>query len=180
MLVVLGFSLGSVFLWAQNGKKGAGAMDTLVVESTAFASFKPIPAEHTCDGADVSPPLSWRGVPSAAKSQVILCDDPDAPGRIWVHWILYNLLPGRDSLLSNIPKTDTIVGGGTQGKNDFKRIGWNGPCPPGGTHRYFFKVYALDYMLNLPAGKTKQEVEKAMKGHILAQGELVGTYARKR
>lgn len=155
-------------------------MNDIAVVSPAFKHMQPIPSDYTCDGADISPPLSWRNVPAAAKSVAIIVDDPDAPSGTWVHWVVYDLRPGRDSLERDIPKKDTIAGNGTQGTNDFKRIGYNGPCPPGGTHRYFFKVYALDTVLNLPAGKTKQEVEKAMKGHILAKGELVGTYTKKK
>jgi Raf kinase inhibitor-like YbhB/YbcL family protein len=165
---------------AETAEKEAKPMSSITVESRAFAHRQPIPAVHTCDGADISPPLSWSRGPDAAKSLVIICDDPDAPAGTWVHWVMYDIPPGRDSLEQNIPRNDTIPGLGTQGKNDFKRVGYNGPCPPGGTHRYFFKVYALDILLNLPAGKTKPEVEKAMIGHILAQGELVGTYARKK
>jgi hypothetical protein len=142
--------------------------------------MQPIPSQYTCDGADLSPPLSWNGVPSAAKSLSLIADDPDAPAGTWVHWVVYDLPPAIDSLPENVPKTDTLAGGGKQGKNDFKRTGWGGPCPPGGTHRYFFKLYALDMMLNFPAGKTKSEIEKAMTGHVLAKGELAGTYKRKR
>ena len=155
-------------------------MDSLTITSKAFNHMQPILPQYTCDGADVSPPLSWSALPPAAKSITLICDDPDAPAKTWVHWVVYDLPPTVDSLPESVPKTDTIPGGGKQGKTDFNRIGWNGPCPPGGTHRYFFKLYALDTMLNLPAGKTKSEIEKAMKGHILAQGELMGTYTRKR
>ena len=155
-------------------------MDTIKIKSAAFKHMQPIPPQYTCDGADISPPLSWSNVPPAAKSIALVADDPDAPAGTWVHWVAYGLPPAVDSLPENIPKIDTLSGGGIQGRNDFHRMGWNGPCPPGGTHRYFFKVYALDTMLNLPAGKTKQEIEKAMKGHILAKGELAGTYTRKR
>ncbi|MGA2507014.1 MAG: YbhB/YbcL family Raf kinase inhibitor-like protein [Chitinispirillaceae bacterium] len=154
-------------------------MNSIKVESQAFKHMQPIPAQYTCDGADISPPLSWSNVPAATKSIALIADDPDAPAGTWVHWVVYGLPPAADSLPENIPKSDTLSGGGIQGKNDFRRIGWNGPCPPGGTHRYFFKIYALDTMLNLPAGKTKAEIEKAMKGHVLAKGELAGTYKRK-
>jgi Raf kinase inhibitor-like YbhB/YbcL family protein len=173
--------LVSACLQAENAKKETKSMNGITVESRAFSPMQPIPSDYTCDGADISPPLSWSNVPAAAKSIVIICDDPDAPAGTWVHWVVYDLPPAdRDSLERNIPKSDTIAGVGTQGTNDFKRIGYNGPCPPGGTHRYFFKVYALDALLNLPAKKTKQEVEKVMKGHILAKGELIGTYTRKK
>jgi len=152
----------------------------LDVSSPSFSHMKPIPAEFTCDGADISPAIRWSGAPRSAKSIVVMCDDPDAPAGTWVHWIVYDIPVSVDSLAENIPTTGTISCGAKQGLNDFRRIGYGGPCPPGGTHRYFFKVYALDTMLNLPAGKTKKDVEKAMTGHVLAHGELVGVYSRKR
>jgi Raf kinase inhibitor-like YbhB/YbcL family protein len=179
LLIAVGIMGGSVCAKNENTKKGAKKMTTITVTSQAFKHMQPIPQQYTCDGADISPPLSWSGVPPAAKSIALICDDPDAPAGTWVHWVVYDLPPATDSLLENVPKTDTLAGGGKQGKTDFNRVGWNGPCPPGGTHRYFLKIYALDIMLNLPAGKTKPTVEKAMKGHILAQGELVGTYTRR-
>jgi Raf kinase inhibitor-like YbhB/YbcL family protein len=181
-LFLISIGILSVCVCAKDAdvKKGATKMDSLTITSTAFKHMQPIPPQYTCDGADRSPPLSWSALPPAAKSIALICDDPDAPAGTWVHWVVYDLPPTADSLQENIPKIDTVPGGGKQGKNDFHRIGWNGPCPPGGTHRYFFKMYALDTMLNLPAGKTKSEIEKAMKGHILAQGQLMGTYARKR
>jgi hypothetical protein len=160
-------------------KKGVPRMDTITIDCPAFNNKEPIPAKYSCDGADVSPPLSWSNVPAGAKSIALIVDDPDAPRGTWVHWVVYDLLPSRDRVEENIPKTDTIPGGGKQGRTDFKRVGYNGPCPPSGTHRYFFKIFALDTILNLPAGKTKQDIEKAMKGHILAQGELVGTYTKR-
>ena len=173
-------SIGTAAQKEKPADKGAGKMDTITVESSAFGNMQPIPRQYTCDGADISPPLSWRGVPPAAKSIVCIADDPDAPAGTWVHWVVYDLPASDTVLIENIPKADTAPGGGKQGTNDFRRIGWGGPCPPGGTHRYFFKLYALDTMLNLPAGKTKKDVEKAMAGHILAKGELIGTYTRKR
>jgi Raf kinase inhibitor-like YbhB/YbcL family protein len=159
-------------------KKGAKTMDTIQIESRAFKHMQPVPARYTCDGADISPPLSWSKLPAAAKSIVLICDDPDAPAGTWVHWVVYDLLPTIDSLPENVPKIDSLPMSGKQGKTDFNRVGWNGPCPPGGTHRYFFKIYGLDTMLNLPSGKTKHEIEKTMKGHVVVQGELVGTYSR--
>jgi hypothetical protein len=111
---------------------------------------------------------------------VLISDDPDAPVGTWVHWVCYDIPPTVDSLAQNMPKADTLSCGGKQGMTDFRRIGYGGPCPPSGTHRYFFKVYALDILLNLPAGKTKKEIETAMKGHILGQGELMGVYSRKK
>jgi Raf kinase inhibitor-like YbhB/YbcL family protein len=155
-------------------------MNAMTVTSTAFSHQKPIPARFTCDGDDISPPLAWKGVPDTAKSLVLICDDPDAPVGTWVHWVVYNLPPATDSLPEHIMKTDTLANGAKQGITDFKRVGYGGPCPPSGTHRYFFKLYALDTMIALPAGRSKKEIERAMQGHVLAYGELVGTYSRKR
>jgi Raf kinase inhibitor-like YbhB/YbcL family protein len=176
---LISVSLAAAPMTDAQAKKGVNRMDTIKLESGAFRDREPIPAKFTCDGADVSPQLAWSDVPAAAKSLALIADDPDAPMGTWVHWVVYDLPPSRDTLEENIPKTDTVPGGGKQGRSDFKRVGYYGPCPPSGTHRYFFKLYALDKMLDLPVGKTKQEVEKAMKGHVVAQGELVGTYTKK-
>jgi hypothetical protein len=157
-----------------------GVPMSIAVTSPAFASMAPIPQKYTCDGADISPPLQWAGIPPQAKSIVCISDDPDAPMGTWVHWVVYDIPPTIDSLGEDQPKTDTLACGARQGKTDFGKIGYGGPCPPGGTHRYFFKIYALDAMLNLASGKTKHDIEKAMKGHILSQGELIGAYSRKR
>lgn len=129
-------------------------------------------------GPDISPPLAWSNVPEATKSLVVIVDDPDAPGKTWVHWVAYDIPSHIDSIAAAMPRNETLNVGGTQGRNDFEKNGYGGPCPPNGTHRYFFKVYALDKELNFPAGKTKPKVEKAMDGHILAYGELMGTYRR--
>lgn len=147
--------------------------------STAFAQDESIPVKHTCDGANVSPPLRWSGLPAEAKSLALISDDPDAPARTWVHWVLYNIPSSRTELPEGIEATQTVVGGAMQGTNDFNKIGYGGPCPPrGDPHRYFFKLYAVDTELSLGAGATKQEVLDAIEGHILAQAELMGTYKR--
>jgi Raf kinase inhibitor-like YbhB/YbcL family protein len=119
-------------------------------------------------------------MPEKTKSIVLISDDPDAPMGTWVHWVCYDIPPSVEGLDENIAKADTLPRGGKQGITDFRSIGYGGPCPPGGTHRYFFKVYALDATLDLPAGKTKKDIEKAMEGHVLDSGELVGVYSRKR
>ncbi len=148
--------------------------------SSAFADGAPIPAVHTCDGEDTSPPLAWSGVPEAAKSLALICDDPDAPAGTWVHWVLYDLPPTVTELLEGVPTTETLSSGAKQGTNDFGRLGHGGPCPPrGASHRYFFKLCALDAELSLDPGATKRDVERAMEGHILAQGQLMGTYQRR-
>jgi Raf kinase inhibitor-like YbhB/YbcL family protein len=146
--------------------------------STAFKEGQPIPRQHTCDGVNVSPALEWSGAPAAAKTFALICDDPDAPSGTWVHWVLYNLPADRIGLVENVPATEKVPGDGLQGTNDFEKIGYGGPCPPSGTHHYFFKLYALDAELPLKAGATKAEVLKAMEGHIVGQTQLMGTYKR--
>lgn len=173
------FFLGIYICFTFCHGKGDKTMN-IKVESAAFNSMGAIPVKYSCDGEDVSPPLRWGDVPEGTKSIAIISDDPDAPVGTWVHWVCYDIPPDVDSIAENIPKAETLSCGGKQGITDFRRIGYGGPCPPGGTHRYFFKVYALDVVLGLPAGKSKKEIETAMKGHILAQGELVGKYSRKR
>lgn len=161
------------------GVSGAQSPSPLAVTSAAFSPGEPIPRTHTCDGEDVSPPLAWSGVPAGAKSLALICDDPDAPAGTWVHWVLYDLPPESKTLAGGVPRQENLKNGAKQGKNDFRKTGYNGPCPPGGTHRYFFKLYALDVALNLPAGLTKTELLKAMEGHVLGEGRLMGTYNRK-
>jgi Raf kinase inhibitor-like YbhB/YbcL family protein len=146
--------------------------------STAFKEGEAIPRQYTCDGVNISPPLEWSGVPKTAKAIAIIADDPDAPAGTWVHWVLYNLPAENIGLVENVPAGDNLKAGGFQGKTDFGNVGYGGPCPPSGTHRYFFKIYALDSVLDLKAGATKAEVEKAMEGHIVSQGQLMGTYRR--
>ncbi|PYS23349.1 MAG: YbhB/YbcL family Raf kinase inhibitor-like protein [Acidobacteria bacterium] len=146
--------------------------------SAAFKEGQPIPRQYTCDGVNVSPPLEWTGVPKTAKTVAIVADDPDAPAGTWVHWVVYDLPAENIGVVENLPATESLKAGGFQGKNDFGKIGYGGPCPPSGTHRYFFKVYALDAEVSLNAGATKADLEKAMQGHIVGQGELMGTYQR--
>jgi hypothetical protein len=160
-------------------QQNSSSTGTMKLESTAFSHNDLIPSQYTCDGEDISPPLSWNDPPAASKSLVLICDDPDAPMKTWVHWVAYNLPPETRSLPENLPVGNSLAKGGLQGKNDFGKISYGGPCPPRGTHRYFFKLYALDRMLDLKPGATKAQVEAAMKGHILAQAELIGRYSRK-
>ncbi|HIK14580.1 MAG TPA: YbhB/YbcL family Raf kinase inhibitor-like protein [Leptolyngbyaceae cyanobacterium M33_DOE_097] len=150
------------------------------LESSAFQANQAIPARHTCDGADCSPHLSWDALPPETQSLVLICDDPDAPGKTWVHWVLYNLPPTLRELTEGLPPQPTLPNGGVHGKNDFRKLGYGGPCPPHGSHRYFFKLYALDTVLNLKSGASKAQVEKAMQGHVLADAKLMGRYARPR
>jgi Raf kinase inhibitor-like YbhB/YbcL family protein len=148
------------------------------IMSSAFEQDGMIPSKYTCDGADISPPLQWDAVPEDTKSIALINDDPDAPMGTWVHWVLYNLPADTRELAEDIPPEETLPNGAKQGITDFGRIGYGGPCPPGGTHRYFFRIYALDTQLALEAGASKSQLLKAMEGHILAQGELMGKYKR--
>lgn len=149
------------------------------LKSSAFPPGGVIPAKYTCDGSDSSPPVSWADVPAGTQSLALIADDPDAPGGTWVHWVAWNIPPNTSVLQEDVPKRDSLSNGMQQGTTDFRSIGYGGPCPPSGTHRYFFKLYALKTTLNLPPSTTKKELEKAMQGHILKQAELMGKYARK-
>lgn len=151
----------------------------LHVRSSEFEEGQPIPALYTRDGADVSPPLSWSDAPPDTVTFAVLCEDPDAPRGLWVHWVLYNISGDLFGLKEGLPPSPSLPGGARQGKNDFGRFGYGGPSPPPGKpHRYFFKVYALDEVLSLPEGATRVGLLEAMKGHVLAEGQLMGTYQR--
>ena len=149
--------------------------------SPAFTHGAVIPVEHTCDGANLSPSLSWSDVPVERRSLALVCDDPDAPRGTWVHWVLYNL-PGESVELSTgIPTLPELPSGARQGRNESGEIGYGGPCPPPGKpHRYYFRLYALDIMLTLPHGVSRRELDEAMSDHVLAQGTLMGTYQRRK
>lgn len=138
-----------------------------------------IPAKYTCDGDDVSPPLEWTGIPQGTKSLALICDDPDAPVGTWVHWVIWNIPATLNGLAEDVPPDPQLPDGSRQGISDFRRPGYGGPCPPSGVHRYYFKVYALDAMLELPSGTRKADLLKAMNGHILAEGQLMGKYRRR-
>ena len=157
-----------------------GEVMELTLRSSAFREGGMIPAKYTCDGDDIYPPLEWDTPPPGTKSMALISDDPDAPGGTWVHWVLFNLPASVRDLKENVPDTDTLPNGARQGNNDFPNIGYGGPCPPGGTHRYYFKLYALDVLLDLKPGITKSQLEKAMEGHVLAKGQLMGKYTRNR
>jgi len=167
------------FLTSLGYLKGAPTMSPAAIQLTspAFSHGQPIPKKHTGEGADLSPALAWTGSPAAAKSFALLVDDPDAPVGDWVHWLLYNIPGPTTSLPEGIAAKDTAAG--TQGKNSWNTIGYRGPMPPPGKpHRYFFKLYALDADLSLPAGLTKKEFLQKITGHVLAEGQLMGTYRR--
>jgi len=150
-----------------------------VLTSSAFAHGASIPAKYTCDDEDLSPPLQWNDPPTGTRSFVLIMDDPDAPAGTWVHWVLYNLPADARALPEAIPPDDQFADGSRHGRNSWRRSGYGGPCPPGGTHRYFFKLYALDTVLTLEGSVTEKELLRAMEGHILAQAELMGTYKRR-
>ena len=148
----------------------------ITLTSSAFQEGAAIPARYTCEGADISPPLAWSGAPSGTKAFALINDDPDAPAGTWVHWVLFNVPGG----VTHLPE-GAELSGALQGRNDSRKNGYSGPCPPPGKpHRYFFKLYALDAPLPLKPGATKADVEKAMQGHVLAETQLMGTFARKR
>lgn len=151
---------------------------TLALASPAFAAGGEIPRKYTCDGEDISPPLEWGAPPAGTRGLALIMDDPDAPAGTWDHWLLYNLPADARGLPEGVSPDATRPDGGRHGKNSWGRLGYGGPCPPSGQHRYFFRLYALDIPLDLPAGANKAQLLAAMSGHILAQGELMGTYRR--
>jgi len=162
-------------------RKGLPRRERMQLTTTAFKSGTAIPKKFT--GEDVSPPLAWTGVPAGTQSFALIMEDPDAPPGTWVHWVLYDLPGTLRELKENTPKTETLKNGGTHGAcwgvDRFDRVGYYGPCPPPGKpHRYYFRIYALDTVLKWPPKKTAAELRQAMKGHILGEGELMGTYGR--
>ena len=153
--------------------------DAMRLTSSAFQNGADVPRKYTCDAEDISPLLRWEKVPAGTKAFVLIVDDPDAPGGVWVHWVIYDLPADTKELTEGTAKTEALANGAKQGVNDFRRIGYSGPCPPpGSTHRYSFRVYALDAPTNLKRRATKQQVLDAMKGHVLGEAELVGRYKR--
>ncbi|MBN1198338.1 MAG: YbhB/YbcL family Raf kinase inhibitor-like protein [Bacteroidales bacterium] len=154
-------------------------MEPIQIQSSAFTGQTSIPSQYTCDGINISPPLSWSGIPAGTKSIALICDDPDAPSGDWVHWILFNIPPTVHSLKEGFSYHDKPSPEMVGGKNGRGQLEYTGPCPPSRTHRYFFKLFALDRALALPEGCSKQELLNAMEGHMLAYGELVGLYRRK-
>lgn len=152
---------------------------SLRLDSSAFRAGEPIPARNSCDDRDLSPPLHWSGAPAGVRSFALICDDPDAPSGTWVHWVIYDMPPERQELAEGVPALAELPDGARQGINDFKRTGYGGPCPPRGKpHRYSFRLYALDTKLGLAVRARKQDLEAAMRGHALAEAELVGTFRR--
>jgi len=151
---------------------------SIILQSPSFKNGEMIPSKHAYDKENISPAIYWSNIPSGTKSIALICEDPDAPVGNWVHWVIFNIPPTKKGLDENIPKVEKLPDGSIQGRNDYGKIGYGGPCPPSGTHRYFFKVYALDTMLNLQSGCLKSDLVRAMKGHILDEGEFYGNYRR--
>jgi Raf kinase inhibitor-like YbhB/YbcL family protein len=173
LLCISRLSSGTLFSQA---KEGAMALH---IASPDFSAGEAIPKKFTCDAQDVSPHLKWNEPPANTLSFALIMDDPDAPAGTWVHWVLYNLPADANELPERVPRQEQLASGARQGQNDFGKIGYSGPCPPPGKpHRYFFKLYALDTKVNLKSGATKADLERAMKPHILAQGDLIGRYGR--
>lgn len=161
----------------ENADDHVGARLTL--ESSAFTAGATIPRQHTADGDDASPPLRWSDPPAGTQSFALVCEDPDAPGGTWVHWVLYGLPPRLRALAAGVRKDALVLGGARQGKNDFHQLGYGGPSPPpGSAHRYVFRIYALDCELELGAGASRSQLADAIAGHVLASGALMGTYRR--
>ena len=153
---------------------------SFTLTSSAFKHEGIIPKPYTCDGADMSPPLVWANVPEKVKSFALICDDPDAPVGNWVHWVIFNIPADTRELKEKTPTNDTLPNGAKNGVNSWGRHGYGGPCPPGGTHHYFFKLYALDTMLEGKGKITRELLLNTMKGHIVAQCELMGRYSRQK
>jgi hypothetical protein len=157
--------LAAITLFAAGGAK-------MKITSPAFQAGGTIPSKFTCDGADMNPALRFEGVPAEAKSLVLIVDDPDAPSGLFTHWLIWNI----DPKVTEIAEGSALIG--MQGKNDFGKSGYGGPCPPSGTHRYYFKIFALDSDLDLAAGSKRAQLDAAMRGHVIAQGEMMGRYSR--
>jgi Raf kinase inhibitor-like YbhB/YbcL family protein len=176
--VILIFLL-AVFSGCIAGHKEENIMEKISISIDAFSAGDSIPDEYTCKGKNVSPAISWSGVTASTKSLALIMDDPDAPGGTFVHWVLFNIPAEMKNLSKGIPETKILPDGSRQGKTDFDRMGYDGPCPPPGKpHRYYFRIYALDKIIDLQPGATRAELEKEMKGHILAKGESMGIFSR--
>jgi Raf kinase inhibitor-like YbhB/YbcL family protein len=152
----------------------------ITISSTAFSAGGPIPVKFTGQGEDVSPDLAWRDAPASLKSYALVCDDPDAPNGTWVHWTMWNIPPSTTSLPQGVPSDEALTDGAVQGTTSSGHSGYKGPMPPkGNAHHYYFRIYALDTVLSLPPSASRAELDTAMRGHVLSQGQLMGTYQRK-
>jgi len=176
-LVLAAALSGAAILIAWTPADAAG--DTLALVLRAFVPGGTIPARHTCTGEDLSPAITWSGAPAGTRAFALVCEDPDAPSGMWVHWVLYNLPPDCAGLPEGVGPRAALPAGALEGKNSWGKTGYRGPCPPPGKpHRYFFRLYALDAPLSLLAGATKAQVEAALRSHVLGQAEYVGLYGR--
>jgi Raf kinase inhibitor-like YbhB/YbcL family protein len=164
---------------SQEPKSANGHVVKIHLTSAAFVDGQPIPVKYTADALDISPPLAWTNMPAGTQSLALIADDPDAPAGDWTHWTIYDLPPATKTLAEDQFKVAQFKNGAKQGLNDFKKTGYNGPAPPAGkAHRYYFKLYALNAMTGLPPGANKADLLKAMNGHVLGEGKLMGTYQR--
>jgi len=155
------------------------AGEGMEISSPSFRDGESLPLDITCGGPGLSPKLDWKGIPETTKSLAVVCDDPDAPRGTWTHWVIYSLPPSGSGLESGLPPAATLPGGVLQGTNDYGKVGYDGPCPPPGKpHRYYYRLYALDILLELPSGARRAELQTAMRGHILAEASLMGTFRR--
>jgi Raf kinase inhibitor-like YbhB/YbcL family protein len=178
-LVIVLLLLASFSGCISNNTEEERIMETISVYSDVFEEGGTLSKEYTCDGKNISPDIGWKGIPEGTKSIALIMDDPDAPGRTFVHWVIYNIPEESTGLPPGVSKNESLSDGSLQGKNDLGEIGYYGPCPPPGKpHRYFFKVYALDTKLDLKSGVNKSKLEDTISGHVLAKGELIGKYGR--
>ncbi|MDP3980867.1 MAG: YbhB/YbcL family Raf kinase inhibitor-like protein [Chlamydiota bacterium] len=168
-----------VLVLRQDALAAESKMGPMQIASSSFKNNDYIASEYSCDGDDISPPLEWTQVPEKTQSFALIADDPDAPMGTWVHWVIYNIPAESRSLGKDVPHDSMLENGSVQGSNDFRLIGYNGPCPPSGkVHRYFFKLYALDVLLEVYPGAPKKDVLSAMEGHVLAEAQIIGLYKR--
>lgn len=168
---------GSAAVCQTTRDKEKGEPETIHLTSSAFTEGQPIPTRHALESGNVSPELQWTNAPAGAKSLALICEDPDAPRGIWVHWVVYDLPPGAGELREGQPASRELSNGARQGVNDFGRIGYGGPAPPPGrAHRYFFRLYALDRKLEAKPGLSRKQLLAAMEGHVLGEGQLMGTF----
>ena len=178
LLVAMGIMLPGTPGMSENQQVHGGNTMAMQITSNAFKHQNMIPQKYGCAGDDISPPLEWEDAPDGAESLALICNDPDAPGGTFTHWVVYNIPPDQNAFDENIPTDDSLHSGARQGKNDFGNIGYGGPCPPDGEHRYFFQLFALDTELDLSGEVTENDLRDAMRDHILAEGELMGRYAK--
>ncbi|MGH9825684.1 MAG: YbhB/YbcL family Raf kinase inhibitor-like protein [Blastocatellia bacterium] len=163
----------------ESKRASSGKISAVTLTSRAFQPNMDIPSDYTCDGADQSPDLEWAGLPTGTKSVAVICEDPDAPGGTFTHWVVFDIPASEAGLSKSSPKTATMPNSARQGKNDFGAVGYGGPCPPRGSrHRYFFRIYALDTMLDHPSGSSRSEIESAIKSHAVGEGSLACSYSR--